>query len=450
MTDLLSPMEMQAQQQAIERNRKIAEMLQMSSMQAPQGQMVSGHYIKSSPLEYIAKLAQGLMGTSQLKDIDAQSAKLMAGQAEAQKQDRINAMQKYSDALMGKPAVPGENLGQGDSQRQMAYMEHAGTVAPDIVTPGQAAVPGNPRAAAMQLMQANDPALQKFGMEQILKQREPANNFNKVDPKDYDPASVAKFAQTGNYADLVPVRKREVGPAGQVYDPYSVQPGMVLADPNKPFSAGPNGVVPNAAYQQYELGKAKAGKTDINVKTDIKMNEGIASQVGPMMRDSQVAAAGAVQQIDAANRMIQAVDTNKLFSGPTATLRLKGAQIADAIGIGGKDNAEKIANTRQAVRAMAEMTLQGRKSMRGEGAITESEGKLAERAFSGDIDSLTAAEIKQIAKASKRFAEFQSSEHSRKLEQMKKTPGLEGIVPFYDVGKPESPEVGGWSIKQVP
>ena len=75
-------------------------------------------------------------------------------------------------------------------------------------------------------------------------------------------------------------------------------------------------------------------------------------------------------------------------------------------GLGGRDAADQIANTRQAIRGLAEMTLQGRKQMSGQGAITESESKLAEKATSGDINSLTNAEIKQLANASARAAKF--------------------------------------------
>jgi capsule polysaccharide export protein KpsC/LpsZ len=71
--------------------------------------------------------------------------------------------------------------------------------------------------------------------------------------------------------------------------------------------------------------------------------------------------------------------------------------------------------------------------MRGEGAITESEGKLAERAFSGDIDSLTAQEIKQIANASKRVAQYSISEYNRKLDIVGKNPEMKDIVDLYRV-----------------
>jgi hypothetical protein len=85
--------------------------------------------------------------------------------------------------------------------------------------------------------------------------------------------------------------------------------------------------------------------------------------------------------------------------------------------------------------------------MRGEGAITESEGKLAERAFSGDIDSLTAQEIKQIANASKRVAEYSITEYNRKLDTLGKNPEMKDIVEFYKV-TPIAPMARPGAIKK--
>jgi hypothetical protein len=175
----------------------------------------------------------------------------------------------------------------------------------------------------------------------------------------------------------------------------------------------------------------KSGVPSTNVS--VSMDKGIATQIGPMLKDERIQAQGAAAQIDASQRVIQAVDTNKIIAGPTASAQLRLAQVGSVLGITGADTAETIANTRQAIRGFAELTLQGRKSMRGEGAITESEGKLAERAFSGDIDSLTPAEIKQLANASKRSAEFSLGEYNRKLEVLKKDPSTAQLVPFYEV-----------------
>ena len=190
----------------------------------------------------------------------------------------------------------------------------------------------------------------------------------------------------------------------------------------------------------------KSGTPSTNVS--VSMDKGIASQIGPMLKDERIQAQGAASQIDASDRIIQAVDTNKIIAGPTASAQLRLAQIGSVLGVTGKDTAETIANTRQAIRGFAELTLQGRKSMRGEGAITESEGKLAEKAFSGDIDSLTPAEIKQLANASKRAAEFNLGEYNRKLDVLRKDPSTAQLAPFYEVTRmPAAPTIKQYNPK---
>lgn len=419
--NLTAPTDFQTQQQAIERQRRIAEALQQQSMEPMQGQTVpGGFYVPPSPVQGLAKLAQALVAQRSMERADERQAEL----SDRQRQSLVDGLMGYQKALQGEPA---QTFNVMDDE----YGPQTAT-AP--------AVPGSRQAALAALLRSEHPVLQQLGIAEMTKK--PESPFGKVDPKDYTQESVLKFSQTNNFADLVPVRKMDTV-NDQVVDLYSAKPGTVIPKQANPYSDilvsdGAGGVMQNTPLIEAKKSIAKSGAPSVNVKTDIKMNEGIASQVGPMMKDSVVAATGAAQQVDAANRIIEAVDSNKIYAGPLASTRLKLAQVGDLIGVGGKDEAEKIANTRQAIRGLSEMTLQGRKSMRGEGAITESEGKLAERAFSGDIDDLTPAEIKILANASKRAATFLHKEHNRKVEQMRNTPGLEGVTPFYEV--PPLPE----------
>jgi hypothetical protein len=150
-----------------------------------------------------------------------------------------------------------------------------------------------------------------------------------------------------------------------------------------------------------------------------------------MLKDSYTAANGAAQQMDAAKRIIQAVDSGKIISGPGAGTRMTIAQIGQTLGVGGKDDAELIANSRQVIRGLSEMTLQGRKQMSGQGAITESEGILAEKANSGRIEDLTTAEIRQLAAASARASKFIYAQHENNLSNLSRDPNTVKLAPFY-------------------
>jgi hypothetical protein len=168
-----------------------------------------------------------------------------------------------------------------------------------------------------------------------------------------------------------------------------------------------------------------------NIKIENKMGEGIAAQIGPMMKDSVDIATGAVKQVDAAKRVVGAIDSGKIIAGPFAGGRVTLAQMGQALGVGGTDAKEQLKNTRDVIRGLAEMTLQGRSQMKGQGAITESEGLLAERANSGKIEDLTIPEIKQLALASERAARFAYAEHERKYQEMLKNPATSSLATYY-------------------
>lgn len=255
---------------------------------------------------------------------------------------------------------------------------------------------------------------------------------DKIDPKSYTPDSLARFLQSRNYADLVPRDKLEFveGVGVNPFDPRNAN--RAIPNPNKPFSMGADGQpVANTAFQTYEINKAKAGAANTSVKVENKMGEGVAAQVGPMLRESYTAANGAAQTADAAGRIIKALDSGQVIAGPLANQRLQLSQIGQLLGVTGKDSAETVARSRDVIRGLAEMTLQGRKQMSGQGAITESESKLAEKATSGDITDLTPAEIKQLARASARAAKFVYGQHQQNLGNLSADPNTAGLAKFY-------------------
>lgn len=100
-------LEMQMQQQAIDRQRKLAEAIQLQAMQSPQGQMVSGHYVAPSGMEYLAKIAQGLVSRSDQKDLDQKQIAIGKNQDDS--------LMKMVQALVGgqpQPNTPAMNAPQ--------------------------------------------------------------------------------------------------------------------------------------------------------------------------------------------------------------------------------------------------------------------------------------------------------------------------------------------------
>ena len=236
----------------------------------------------------------------------------------------------------------------------------------------------------------------------------------------------------------------------------TLTPDQVQSSVNDPFRMGPDGqVVANQAYQDYAKQKATAGAARTSVQINNKMGESLAGQIGPMMKDSQIAADAAVKQVQAANTIDQALASGGVITGPGANARLTVAQWGDALGMGGADQKAKLENTRSAMQGLAQLTLQGRAQMRGQGAITESESKLAERAISGDL-SMSPTELRVLSNAARRAGQYVHQEHQRKVQAVQSNPDYSPMVPFYAV--PDMPQQapaqepaagGGWGIQKV-
>ena len=270
-------------------------------------------------------------------------------------------------------------------------------------------------------------------------------------------------------ANAPEIKTQDIG--GQVigWNPYtgqqasavnkSLTPDQVQDTANQPFMMVNGQIVANPAYQAYSKAKAAAGAARTNVQINNKMGESLAGQIGPMMKDSQIAADAAVKQVQAANSIDQALNSGQVITGPTANARLTVAQWADTLGMGGQDQKAKLENTRSAMQGLAQLTLQGRAQMRGQGAITESESKLAERAISGDL-SMTPSELRVLSNAARRAGQHIYGEHQRKVQAVASNPDYAPMVPFYAVpqlpSEPKQPAQapapmgsGGWGIQRV-
>lgn len=244
-----APTDLGIEAQKIERNRKMAEFLQQKSMEpGEKGEMVSGHYIAPSPLNAVTKLAQMYGAYKGMEAADKEQAAL----GERSSKMLAEGLQNYQKTLEGTPdqQVESKALISPDGSPKMVNVK------------GQ---PGNRQEALAQLLQSGHPDLQRLATEQMLKQQEDAKWSTTPQYDQTGAAYVLNDRGERKVLDGVKARdKMEIGPGGQAYNPFSLQPGAVLQDPNKPFSMGPEGVTPNAPFQQYELAKAATGRTQNN------------------------------------------------------------------------------------------------------------------------------------------------------------------------------------------
>lgn len=359
---------------------------------------------------------------------------------------------------------------QGQQENKLLQMAQA-KMRDDALAAMRPGADGSISATPAQFMAAgfNDPskweAIRNAGRDKFKQMQEVTNADGS---KSLHAVNEYGGIQSTGLTNAPEIKTQDIG--GQVigWNPYTGQqnsavdktlaPDQVQDTANQPFRVVDGQIVPNPAYQKYAKEKASAGAARTSVQVNNKMGESLAGQIGPMMKDSQIAADAAVKQVQAANSIDQALNSGQVITGPTANARLTVAQWADTLGMGGARQKEKLANTRSAMQGLAQLTLHGRQQMRGQGAITESESALAERAISGDLN-LSPVELRVLSNAARRAGEHIYGEHQRKLQAVSNNPDYAGMVPFYSVpelptapksGAQQSPSGGGgWGIQKV-
>ena len=425
---------------ALERQKKLADLLQARALEQPQGQMVSGRYVAPSLVQQLAPLANAYMGRKASEDVESRQSKL-ANLIRGQQTEQAN---KFTDLMYGKAGTPDieampETIttptGERVAPSAIVSRDDMGNLLPNFaVNPAQEAVKGtevkgNLLEALKYAQSTGNPTL----IAQVQEQLKPftlteGGIRQQINPRTGQTETIGQ----GNV-------KRETFP------PDIKSAGMKLGfgtDPSK-YTAQQLEAI-DKKIQADEIEKRKAGASPVTFNPSVNMGKSIISEVGPILTKSMEQAENAVKQIDTSNRLIGAIDSNKVFTGTGANVKVALTQVGDALGIAGKDSQEKLANTRIAIQSLAQLTLQGRQQMRGEGAITQGESNLAEQAMSGKID-FTSAELRILANAAKRAAEYTYKQHESRLDVLRKDPNTSGVVPIYSV--PPMPDASVWRIK---
>lgn len=179
-------------------------------------------------------------------------------------------------------------------------------------------------------------------------------------------------------------------------------------------------------------------------KVEVKMGESLGQQVGPMMKDAKIQTEGAVKMADAAMRIEKALDSGLVSAGPLTSQVMTVKQFLNL-------NPNSVRETRQVIRSLAEMSIEARKELAGQGQVTESEAKAVQKAMSGDINDLTVGELRDLATLTKRASAFRAQSYRTMYDEMANNPSTAQLAPFYKVRGVESlyglptdlPKIGG-------
>jgi hypothetical protein len=172
---------------------------------------------------------------------------------------------------------------------------------------------------------------------------------------------------------------------------------------NKPFLAG---------------GRTPAG-TNISMGTN-KLGAEVGKLAGAQLDASYNAANGALStknSIALIRPTLEAEDA--VFAGPLSGARLYVNRLGSVLGVEGATDQERLNNTVNAMRTLAQFELQAAEAMRGQGQITENERALIRRTAAGELDKMTQEEVVTLLNALDKTADYKINQHNARLEHFK-------------------------------
>lgn len=184
-----------------------------------------------------------------------------------------------------------------------------------------------------------------------------------------------------------------------------------------------------------EQKKAGAPSTTITLPGDKKMAEVLGAKGAERLDSSLTQAQEAQSTIQNINEL-RPILAEGVFAGPLSAAPRAVAQIASSLGITGKDTKELLDRTAVAMQGLAKFELSAAAAMRGQGAITENERVLIQRAAGGRLDQFTAPEVQSLLTAMEKTANYRIASHNRQLDVLRKSgsPEVRDLVPFYELG----------------
>lgn len=192
------------------------------------------------------------------------------------------------------------------------------------------------------------------------------------------------------------------------------------------------------SLQQFMLEQKQAGATKLSVSMDKGFGQTFAENAAKDLSASRDRARAAASNLTTLGNIDRVLNTGNVATGPAQPFQVMGMQIADALGVGGKNNAERLANTRQMMQSAASLALDGAAKMAGQGQITEGERKLIADAAGGGIDRMTMPEMRALTGALRKVNTSTMDAHKALLGNV--GPQFKDFTPFYNVEQPKAPQ----------
>lgn len=328
------PPEIMAEQQQLNRQQRMADLLTQQGMQGlPNGSMVSGHFVPTSPFQHLAQIANVAAGQYMGKKGDEQALNL----AQKLREQYATELGQYRQMRQGTPAQEGGIQGPNGMTQQTTpdmYGANMQLNAPyKQVTPVAAQAP-DVRGANLYGANAYNPALKQYATKQlfetpkwneITKYNEKTGNTDSYvyDQNSPNPESTMRFVATSKPAltldQRLSLQDRGInvpnGGSMPVSNQGGGQPNVVGGQPNamqptavvKPVSATNvpvNDLVQSLGYDPFKPPPPPVGLPSAEAARAYR-----ADQYKPLEGESRKAVNGAANYQDALDRYVQVLNS---------------------------------------------------------------------------------------------------------------------------------------------
>jgi len=403
---------------ALERQKKMADLLLQKGQQQPQGEMVSGHYVAPSWAQQLNPLVNSYISgnlSQQNEAKTAELAKLLRGQNATETQDILEKQFGSPDykAAVPYPTKPVISEGSDMLDNQQVAMPPVNN---------QVGKAPNPQAALLAGLNATGPTGQAIGQTLLAQKLKPPEEFNLgAEETRYraGPNGTVQQIATGKGKEVVAATDN-LGAAER------------LGFPRNPTLWTPQ---QRQAISQEVIAEHNRKSQKNNYTIDARVMSSMSAPIGTMLEKSKEATAGAYNTIQSADKILGSVD--KAITGPMANQRVGLAQISNTLGLGTEKNPEALAASRQFIQNMEIMQLGTH--VKGEGAVSDFERRLKAAASGGEI-SFTPVEIKQMAKTAKQTAGYTIQQHNTLLKNTAALgPTEQKLSTLYQINPPQNP-----------
>lgn len=248
-----------------DQRQRLAEMLRANMLNQPQGQMISGWYVKPNWMQQLAPALGGIIGTQMGKDIEEENRK---------------SMQADYEKFIG---------GQQPSPQQLgAAVRASGTLSDQAI---ESAYPSSPAAGQVQngefraMKTGGGEGMPNYSIAPQPAQQPAPQQFDKYNPSNYSNPQFQKMMMQRNMQQALSVPEYSQTPqydqqgrafvldkqGNMKYLGNEQAPVRKMSDFNEPFIMNERGEwVANTPYQQYSMTKSRAGAANVSVNTGQK------------------------------------------------------------------------------------------------------------------------------------------------------------------------------------